>query len=32
MCYLLLRRIHNRDEALDRQYILPVKLLTGGSV
>jgi LacI family sucrose operon transcriptional repressor len=32
MCDLLLRRIKNPDEKMERQYILPVKLLTGGSV
>jgi LacI family sucrose operon transcriptional repressor len=32
LCDLLLRRIINPKEELERQYILPVKLLTGGSV
>jgi LacI family sucrose operon transcriptional repressor len=32
MCDLLLRRIINPEEEMERQYILPVKLLTGGSV
>jgi LacI family sucrose operon transcriptional repressor len=32
MCDLLLRRIVSPKEEMERQYILPVKLLTGGSV